>query len=149
MSARPPEAYEEAEETPNSRVYVHKRCGTATLVSGDDFRRLVDPFSPVQVTYCASCRKMESLDKVAWSDTGEPIAAFRRRLRDATPRSLLLFNRIAPFVAAVLCAGIGWLFTPHRSLGPLAGGITGLVTLALLANPIGRMFWGVDYRRMK
>jgi hypothetical protein len=70
---------------PDSRPYVHDRCGEVTVVSGGDFSRLANPFTFVSQTYCASCQRMVGLRSVAWADTAEPIAAYRRRLRGAAP----------------------------------------------------------------
>jgi hypothetical protein len=136
---------------PDSRPYVHDRCGQITVVSGHDFSRLANPFAFVSQTYCVVCQTFVSLRSVAWADTGESIAAYRRRLRAEAPMSLKLVGwGIGPLVCAGLGAGIGWLFTPNQSKGPLIGGVTALIlAVGGLMLVLSRWVWGIDYRAVK
>lgn len=63
------------------RTYRHKSCGHSTEVSGFDFVRLANPYFFVMgSTVCCQCGPV-SLSEVSWSDTGETVADYRRRLR--------------------------------------------------------------------
>ena len=150
MSEFEPDEFEELEAPPpDSRNYVHLTCGQPTCVSKGDFREIVNPFLLSDRTYCVSCQKMDALERFVWADTGETIAAFRQRMRDLTPASFLHFRRFAPPVATALGAGMAWRYT-SSAMGLLAGGVVGclLPVIVLLANPLRRMIWGIDYRRM-
>jgi hypothetical protein len=138
-------------KTPDSRPYIHDRCGQVTVVSGNDFTRLVNPFTFVSQTYCVGCQGFASLRSVAWADTGESIAAYRRRLRGEAPQSLKLVGWfLGPLAALLLGAGIGWLFTPKDFKGPLIGGLLGLVlAVGFLMPVLSRWVWGIDYRSVK
>jgi hypothetical protein len=135
----------------DSRPYVHESCGQVTVVSGDDFSRLANPFAVVTGTYCVSCQAMVNLGTVSWADTQEPISKYRRRLRAEAPLSLKLFGWvIGPLGSAALGAGIGWLFTPNQSKGPIIGGVMAfLLTIGFLMPVLASLVWGIDYRRVK
>jgi hypothetical protein len=139
------------DNSPDSRPYVHKRCGEVTVVSGNDFRRLANPFDFVPQTYCVACEEMVGLDTVAWDDTGETISRYRRRLRAAAPVSLKLFSWvICPLGGAALGAGAGWLFTTHRVTGAFIGAFVGLVVTPLFVTSLLlRWVWRLDYRGVK
>lgn len=63
------------------RTYIHEQCGQATEVSGFDFVRVANPFFfAMGSTVCCQCGPV-SFGEVAWNDTGESVAAYRRRLR--------------------------------------------------------------------
>ncbi|WP_044300432.1 hypothetical protein [Rhodopirellula sallentina] len=63
------------------RTYTHSQCGQATEISGFDFVRLANPyFFTMGSTVCCQCGPVP-LREVAWDDTGETVAAYRRRLR--------------------------------------------------------------------
>jgi hypothetical protein len=68
-----------------SRSYEHSACGGITEVSGDDYVRLECAFRGCSGTFCASCRRFVGLDAVTWVDSGETIAAYRRRIVAAVP----------------------------------------------------------------
>ena len=55
-----------SEPVPDSRVYIHTRCGTATGVSENDFVALADPFSVVSGTFCVGCETHFPLDQFTW-----------------------------------------------------------------------------------
>jgi hypothetical protein len=69
-----------------SRAYVHYGCGTETIISGGDFKQICNPLTLCIETYCCGCSDYVTLQTVAWTDTGETIAAYRNRLRAATPK---------------------------------------------------------------
>jgi hypothetical protein len=138
-------------KAPDSRPYVHERCGQVTLVSGDDFSRLANPFTFVSQTYCVACGAFVSLRSVAWADTGESIAAYRRRLRAEAPLSVKLAGwLLGPLAGLLIGAGVGWLITPQDLKGPVVGGVAGLVLAAGFLMPLlSRWVGGVDYRRVR
>src|SRR5262249_56662353 len=61
-------------DTPDARAYVHRACGGSTVISGDDFEQLSDPFRMITGTFCARCGRMVGLREVFWVDTGEAVA---------------------------------------------------------------------------
>ena len=63
-----------------ARSYEHAECGHETLVSGEEYVLLECPFRPIASTMCVGCGHLVPLSSVAWSDTGENIAAYRERL---------------------------------------------------------------------
>jgi len=68
-----------------SRSYYHIDCGGTTVVSEDDYIALESPFRGVDSTMCCSCNEFVTLDKVYWVDSGETIAAYRKRLYESVP----------------------------------------------------------------
>ncbi len=68
-----------------ARAYRHDGCGEETVVSGDDYVLLECPFRTVDATFCCGCDDFVSLDSVAWSDSQECIAAYRKRVYDSVP----------------------------------------------------------------
>ncbi len=93
---------------------------------GGGFLRLANPSASVSETICLGCGKGVPLKQVEWAATGECVAAYRKRLRAATPPGRRLL---------------------FRALGPVAGGALGLVLglisgvlllLGAAGNPPGR-----------
>jgi hypothetical protein len=70
-----------AKGPPVSRAYEHKSCHAVTVAAGDDLVRLECPFRPLDGTYCCRCGDFVPLDDVRWTDTGETISTYRRRLK--------------------------------------------------------------------
>src|SRR5215216_5184043 len=80
-------------EVPLLRTYVHKKCRRATVVSGDDFVALADPFSRVSWTQCAPCQCAFRLDEFVWQGSGEGLVEARRRVaREHYPWLLRFIN---------------------------------------------------------
>lgn len=136
---------------PTSRVYQHKRCGDQTVVSGNDFEALSNPFTFSTGTMCASCGKAYSLKEFIWADSGETIAGRRRRLRAAAPASQKLFGYLlGPALFGLIGGVIGQLIKPGN-FPAIAGGVGGgfaLFTFLLLA-PLTRLLFNIDYRQVK
>jgi hypothetical protein len=130
------------------RAYVHPQCGGTTIVSGDDFTRLANPFTFVSQTYCASCGSFVGLGSVEWEDTGETISAYRSRLRGEAPLGMKLLGWVfGPLGGAAIGALIGWACTPREVLGPISGGVVGLFVVAAFLMPLlSSLVWGIDYR---
>lgn len=145
--------------TPTSRAYLHRPCirkpqGTETVVFSHDYTRLSDPFWPCNSTFCCGCSDFVPLDSVVWTDTGESIAAYRRRLRAQTPRFVGLWRMglgffIGAALGAILCKLMfrgddfkvlaGFLLFLYVALG---GALTYLAG-TLILNKIH----GIEYRR--
>ena len=82
-------------DTPDSRTYVHQACGGSTVISGDDFEKLSDPFRMITGTFCAKCGRMVGLREVFWADTEEAVGEARDRWRTDCPPAVRRLN--APF----------------------------------------------------
>src|SRR5262245_39389455 len=96
---------------PAERVYVHRTCGTLTEVSGYDFQRLTNPFTMVPGTICVGCGRAVPIRQVEWADSGENVAAYRRRLRAAMPLvRRLFFHGLGPTVGALVGYACGFAF---------------------------------------
>jgi hypothetical protein len=143
--------YQEGSSAPNSRAYLHELCGQVTVISGNDFGGLANPFCFVSKTYCVACKAMVGLQTVSWVDSAEPISAYRRRLRASAPASLKLFAWvIGPLTGAALGAGIGWLLASNKPQGAMIGCAFALVpTVVFLMPALAHWVWGIDYRRME
>jgi hypothetical protein len=134
-------------KTRTRRAYVHPRCGGTTIVSGDDFTRLANPFTFVSQTYCAACGSFVGLGSVEWEDTGETISAYRSRLRAEAPLGLKLFGWvIGPLGGAAIGTLIGFACTPRELMGPGIGAFMGLFVTAAFLMPLLTRLFGVDYR---
>jgi hypothetical protein len=136
-------------QEPDGRVYLHAECGQQTLVSGNDFSRLANPFSLVTQTFCVSCRRHAPLGEVSWADTGEVIRDYRRRLRAEAPGTLKLFSWfLGPLAGALPGVALAWFLAPDKLLvGSLIFGLIGAVFFwLLLVPPLTRWLWRIDYR---
>lgn len=143
--------------TPTGQVYVHKRCGGATKVSGGDFSHICDPFWPCTETYCCGCSGFVSLDEVRWADTDEKVSKYRTRMVSKTPPVIkvwrygvglifgLAIGLALGFVAALIAEA-----NQNRMVGFLiTGGIVGALAIYLIGAAILSAVMGVDYRRFK
>ena len=52
---------------------------------GRHFRQLCNPFWPCTGLMCCHCGDFYPTSKFVWTETGEAISSFRKRLRRATP----------------------------------------------------------------
>jgi hypothetical protein len=131
------------------RSYVHDGCGGVTVVSGDDFERIANPFTFVSQTYCAECGEHVSLSEVRWEDTGEKISRYRARVRDKAPARAKLVGYVAgPLGGFLIGAGVGQYF--GGGLGALAGGLAGMGGVVAFVTPyLTRWFGGVDFRKVE
>lgn len=133
---------------PNSRAYVHQRCGGATTISnGDsdqDFTNLCNPFAPVGATFCSSCGTHFSLREFAWADTGEGVQEFRERHLAALQENVTPFGRFLMSPAgcltfllggAALGAAIGFAAANSPIWGAAAGAVVGLIVVQGMLVP--------------
>jgi hypothetical protein len=133
---------------PTSRTYIHNRCNGGTVVSGGDFQTLANPFAFSSGTMCVTCNKGVPLKDVAWADTGEPIATYRRRLRAAAPATQKLFAwLLGPAVFGLVGAGIGLLIKPGQASAIFAGFFGGaLIFVTVLMPLLTPLLFKIDYR---
>jgi hypothetical protein len=142
--------------TTKGRAYVHAACGSATVVSGNDYTRLVDPYSAVQMTFCVRCSNFALLTDVAWRDTGETIADYRRRMREETPTAIKLWRfLLGPALGALAGAAVGFVLTLMFGVaakawaGGLVGGLLGAGVAFGLMPALIRAIAHFDYRRVR
>jgi hypothetical protein len=145
--------------TPTSRPYRHSPClrkpqGTETVVSGHDYTHICDPFWPCSSTFCCGCSSFVPLDSVVWTDTGETIAAYRKRLRAQTPRFVGLWRMgLGFFLGAALGAIACKLMFRGDDLKELAGFLLVLYVAVgdaftyIAGTLILNKFYSIEYRR--
>ncbi len=142
---------------PPGRMYLHTRCGSRTRVSGGDYTHICDPFWPCTSTYCCKCAGFAPLTEVVWADTGETVAAYRRRLAAETPGLLKIWRAGGGFlVGAALGAGIALLVAlvaqvqRQQLVGIVSGGAAvGALVCYFVGTIILNRVHGIDYRRMR
>jgi hypothetical protein len=152
-----PECSSHKHGVPTGRVYVHTGCGGQTEVSGGDFTHICDPFWPCTSTYCCQCAGFAPLSEVRWTNTGEPVSEYRRRLRANTPGLLKVWRYGLGFLlGGAVGAGVGLLVgliagAPQNRIGSFAlvGGLVGALVCYLLGTVILNRLFAIDYRRMR
>jgi hypothetical protein len=143
--------------TPDGRVYVHRRCGGMTKVSGGDYSHICDPFWPCTGTYCCGCSGFVSLSEVRWADTEEPVSEYRRRLAAETPLVIKLWRYglgavvggILGVMVGVLCAVLAQVRQGQVVGFMIGGGLVGAILIYLIGTMILNSVYNIDYRRMK
>ena len=135
---------------PASRAYVHRACGSVTVVDGEDFQGLCHPYlGLVPTTRCVHCNKQGPLRDFTWADTGESISDYRKRLRAAAPAHWRVIHPLTKLLVLVLPV-LGFLAgraiaTERTVLLPAIGVVVGLVVGAM-AFGIGVAMHDRDYR---
>jgi len=127
------------EVLPSARTYVHLPCGTTTTVGGRDFKLLCDPYSRVfhASTVCIHCDRDDALDRSAWSDTKESLAAYRTRLRASVSRLYGTWRWLVRALCFVVIPA-GLVFAAARSVpeyptvASASAALAGLIVGALL-----------------
>jgi hypothetical protein len=127
---------------PTSRTYVHLQCGRKTTVDGDEFQGLCNPFTGLLgvSTFCVPCRKQAPLNDFMWADTGENLAAYRKRVLRSIPRAmrvrmrllraaLLIVPPIIGFVVARALMHRGAIVVP--ALAAIGGLIVGVLAVGI------------------
>jgi hypothetical protein len=160
----PHPGHEAVPRSPTARVYRHEQCGSLTEISGHNFLRLANPFAVVGETICCGCGTAVPIRDIAWADTGENVAAYRRRLRTAMAVGRrLFFGCLGPLVGALagfLCGyacglliigPVGnrpwWLQASGFIFGAIAAFVGLQLGAQLLPAPMMRLVWALDYRR--
>jgi hypothetical protein len=149
---------------PESRAYVHEKCGGATSISNGksdrDFTNLCNPFSPVGATFCVNCGTHFPLREFSWEDTGEGLDEYRARLRDmAPPGNRFLLSPSGCLVGMVAGAALGAAIGAVALVGPLwgagIGAFAGLILIAGILGPraekrlLSEVYGVEDYRQLK
>ena len=139
-----------AQSATTSRVYVHKKCRGETVVSGDAFDNLSNPFTLVTGTQCCACNKAVNLGQVYWADTRETLAAYRRRVRRKAPLNLELGMAGAILLCGVIGAIIGRVIKPGETSPTIIGAFVGILPAWGVIPPfLARWIWKIDFRRIK
>ena len=133
-----------------SRTYICLLCSTETVVSGQDFSLLCDPYYGARGTICAGCGRV-SFDSVVWSDTRESIADYHARLKRMVPSRVWLLPFVCPVAFASAAYGLA-LGLGATSLTPKIALVAGFVGLAagwflrgmVLSNKLGVPLTSVD-----
>ncbi len=122
-------------------AYHHEACGGDTTISPDVVAWMTgDPYGFIVSTKCANCGRYVGLRAVTWKDTGETVAAYRKRLRRQTyPLLIALRLVVGPLTGALIGAAIGAVANlKNWDLGALAGVVIGL--------PLGYYVTGMAYQ---
>jgi hypothetical protein len=89
------------------RVYVHEACGTTTPMPEEMVRGyLADPHRYNSWAFCRTCDGYVHRRECRWTETGENLDDYFRRLRAAAPPPP---ESKAVYAAPVLLAAVGWL----------------------------------------
>lgn len=76
------------QEVPDSRLYIHNKCGEVTEVGGGDFKNMAAPVPGMPRTMCAACGGIFPTTEFKWEDSGEQITAYYERHRQLVPASI-------------------------------------------------------------
>ncbi|WP_254512770.1 hypothetical protein [Anatilimnocola floriformis] len=152
-AADPLELRDEVQAGSPSRSFTCEICGGQTLAKDSVLKRLCNPLRVASVAQCTGCGEFPVLSKLRWTDTGETLEAFRKRMWRKTPAAcaiahyLLLLplaglltiacippnvvNPGPPIGLYVVCFGIAWMvmlvtfsYTPFANLVPALFGVT-------------------------
>ncbi len=97
----------------------HQSCGRVSPVTGQDLRRVCDPYVDSVGPRCEACEAERPFSEFVWEDTSESLEHFRLRMLQLIPASHNRLHEIAAsfvlllsLVFAVLCIwyvpGIFW-----------------------------------------
>jgi hypothetical protein len=134
----------------SGRVYIHKACGEATIVTERDFVLICNPFYPCTGTLCLNCGRAYSLTQFFWEDTGESLPAFRNRVRRSSPTATVFAWLVAPLAGALIgAAAMSYIDVPEldtralMAFGAACGGLVSIVFVAplLIGLVAGRQFY--------
>ncbi len=116
------------------KVYHHATCGASTQMPEEIIRTyLVDPFFYGYSSFCAGCGKHISGRQLVWTETGENLYAYTKRLQE--PFSAFCKERMrvlgAFFIATLVLSLIlgllvfvgAWIFAGIGTALPVAGGV--------------------------
>lgn len=153
-----------SEEVPESRSYVHTKCGEATEVDGGDFKNMASPVPGMITTVCSNCGGTFPVEEFQWEDTGEGIADYYERYRVRVPALVRWVCSRQVSIACLLMSfllGIAlgiWVWNAKGAVwgvavgvvASLAGAIAGLVTWdAVSARILSRSLNVPDVRCLK
>jgi hypothetical protein len=141
------------EAVPTARAYRHL-CGAVTQVSDGILAAICNPYGPGGGTECSGCEKLQGFNTFVWADTGEPIDAYRRRLKAALPPSTRrdrLMGRIALVAMPFIGLAVGLPFIGPKDitlLAPIGGMGLGLVVGTVVGLCLLRRS-RIDFRRYR
>tara|TARA_R110002073_G_scaffold334669_2_gene524669 strand:- start:15 stop:467 length:453 start_codon:yes stop_codon:yes gene_type:complete len=107
------------------RAYIHQKCQQSTVISGDDWIGLCNPFTQTSATICSHCNNEFPVNEFEWADTHENVMTYIRRIRRHVPFFWRLwFWWLGPLtgaaIIAILLYFVGPLF-PMKEQLPAAG----------------------------
>lgn len=112
MTTNPTEAAELSTDL-DGRAYVHERCQKSTVISGDDWVGLCNPFAQTGGTICSHCGTASPVKEFAWLDTQENVLKYVRRQRRQTPMLWRMwFWWLGPLCGAALIALVLYFVGP-------------------------------------
>ncbi len=98
----------------DGRAYVHTRCQQTTVISGDDWLGLCNPFSQTSGTICSHCNNGFPVKEFEWADTRENVMSYVRRVRRQTPLLWRMwFWWLGPLCGAAIVAVILYFVGPN------------------------------------
>ena len=148
---------------PESRLYLHQKCNTVTVVAGQSFECLSDPLSDMSRTWCSTCEAFFPLSDFQRADTGEKITDYyARHGARATKIERFLCSRLSFYISAVIgfLVGVYLSFIGSRNDGQLVrivmipfSGMVGFIVFGslkefFLTKLIIRQVCGVSDTRM-
>ena len=96
------------------RVYVHQKCKQSTMISGDDWVGLCNPFQQTSHTICTHCNNGFPIKEFAWLDTQENVLSYLRRIRRQVPMLWRMwFWWLGPVCGAAIVALALYFIGPH------------------------------------
>jgi hypothetical protein len=122
------------------RVYVHERCRGATEMP-EHVRRnyLADPcyYSSFLGTVCSHCGGPVPDSQLIWTETGERLSDYMRRLRKSKPLDYHLARFLLPLLPALVLTGAAAMSMMRNGepVNPLAFVIATLLFAAVAAIP--------------
>jgi len=135
---------------PESRAYVHRRCGEVTEVSGGSFRNLASPVPRINFTLCVDCDDFFPMAEFEWEDTAEGIEEYYARYRKRIPATVqFVGSRSFGSLLAVmgLLLGVATGIWCARTFGTSAGIVVGCFGTVAGARA-GRRIWSIVGSRM-
>ncbi|MGE3804165.1 MAG: hypothetical protein AB7K24_05785 [Gemmataceae bacterium] len=121
------EVFEQFEQVPDARTYVHEACGGSTVISGDEYTGLCHPNIGFEQTLCAACKSYDRLSRFRWQDTDERLTDYRKRIKRSVPDALRfrgsVWTWLIGFAAGSLIAGLLRLLTGSSVAMWIGGGI--------------------------
>lgn len=144
------------QEAPTSRSYTHDRCKQETIVADAAFSNMASPLSDITLTYCSGCKGMFQVSEFAWTDTGENLIEYRKRLAGhAGPVSRFLCSKTAVLCMLALAvllgvAGAQWLSPVQRGLLGFAFTALGIgfVSVVVLAGILVSVITPMVHKRV-
>jgi hypothetical protein len=117
---------------PESRSYLHEKCGQATEVSDSEFKIVASPIPGCRMTMCCACGQHFPIGEFTWEDTGEQIVDYYAR-HAAKASVLARCVSSLPFMLTVIAlgaiVGVALGIISWRWLGILAGVLVGIISV--------------------